>query len=67
MAEQHAAHVKTFEVAYEVADYYANLRAADTDDYGDQCYYSDRAADNLERLSAMGEHMVVYALTARRG
>lgn len=64
-AADHSAHVLTFMVAQEAMAYRDNLRVAysDESDFGDQCYYCDRAADCLERLRDLGAHDVVFALT----
>lgn len=62
-ADQNA-HVITAQIAWEVQDYRANVRTSgDCDDFGDRCYYSDRASDNLDRLRAMGAHDVAFALS----
>jgi len=59
-------HVRAFEVASEVMDYHANCRASDeSDDFGDQCYYSDRAGENLDRLRELGAAAVAFALDYR--
>jgi hypothetical protein len=56
------AHVVAFEIVSEAIDYRANVRAASDEsaDFGDQCYYSDRASENLDRLRALGAHDLAF-------
>lgn len=64
-APAYDAHVTTYAIAHEVMDYRHNMRTAysEDSDFGDRCYYSDRADDCLERLRALGAHDVAFALS----
>ena len=66
-APAYDAHVNASHIAYEVMDYWGNVTAANSDDsdFGDRCYYSDRADDNLARLRALGAHDEACALSCR--
>lgn len=62
-AAQADAHVQAFWIASEIEDYHAACRAsAESDDFGDRCYYADRADDALARLRQMGQGLIAYAL-----
>lgn len=63
-AADHDAHVITAHIAWEVMAYRSSVAAShESDDFGDRCYYSDRADDSLTRLREMGAHDVAFALT----